>query len=128
MTSTQAVSSTEGQGRLWERLQLQDMNVRIEHLMKCLTETQLYDPLKVEQVKKEYEEDLKNLIEKIDRCMNDRMNDWEIQKQALNQENGKLKHEIELLKSDKNRLKTENTNLDTTNQKFQKINKQDANK
>jgi len=121
MSSKAVVSSTEGQGRLWERLQLQDMNVRIEHLMKCLTENMQYDPVKVQQVKKEYEEDLKNVIDKIDRCVIDLTKDFENEKQALNQDNSKLKQEIDLLKNEKNRLKTDNINLKTTNQKFQKL-------
>jgi len=66
MSSLAAVSTTEGQGRLWERMALQDMNLRIEHLMQSLTGSQKHDPALVEQVKKEYENDLKKSLTKLE--------------------------------------------------------------
>jgi len=89
--------------------------------MQSLTQNQKYDPELLEQVKKEYENDLKVLLDKIDRSVDNRFKDWENGKIALTQENNNLKNEIGALNHDKNRLKVDNANLHTTNQKLQVV-------
>jgi len=121
MSSIAAVSTTEGQGRLWERLSIQDMNIRIEHLMQSLTKSEKYDPALAEKVRLEYENDLKNILDKINLSVDDRMKAWESAKQVLNQQNNDLKNENDMLKNDTKRLKLENKNLNTTNQKLQTL-------
>jgi len=121
MSSLAAVSTTEGQGRLWERLSIQDMNIRIEHLMQSLTKSDKYDPALAEKVRQDYENDLKNILDKINVSVDDRMKDWENAKQVLNHQNNELKNENDMLKNDTKRLKLENKNLTTTNQKLQTL-------
>jgi len=121
MSSIAAVSTTEGQGRLWERMAIQDMNVRIEHLMQSLIKTQKSDPALVEKVKKEYENDIKTLFDKIDRSFDDKMKDWENARQILNQENNNLRNEIDVLRNSNNRLQTDVTSFQATNQNLQII-------
>jgi len=119
MSSLAAVSTTEGQGRLWERMALQDMNLRIEHLMQSLTGNQKYDPALVEQVKKEYENDMKKILDKIGTSVDNRIKDWENSKIKLNEENVNLKNEIDNLKNEKKHLNSDNKNVTAMNQKLQ---------
>jgi len=73
-------------------------------LMQSLTGSQKQDPLVFDQAKKDYENDLKNLLDKIDNSIDNRIKDWENSKLNLNQENSHLKNEIENLNKEKKNI------------------------
>jgi len=59
----------------------------------------------VEQVKKEYENDMKKILDKIGTSVDNRIKDWENSKIKLNEENVNLKNEIDNLKNEKKTFK-----------------------
>jgi len=69
--------------------------------------------------KKEYENDMKKILDKIGTSVDNRIKDWENSKIKLNEENVNLKNEIDNLKNEKKHLNSDNKNVTAMNQKLQ---------
>jgi len=116
MSSVAAVSSTEGCGRLWESLALQDVNVRLENLIQY---SKPNDPNFQESIRREMEAHSKIMLDRVQNLINEKAKNWEIEKKLLNQTNHNLQNDVDGLIDEKKQFDGEKKNLMITNQKLQ---------